>query len=130
MKKIISTLAGVVLLSSLQTALAGESYRGTFKDKASSTPVPVTVNLSAANSPLLAGNIRFDGKWACGFDLEFIEAQELRKFYALRRAGAGRCEVLTQGSLVSRIEGDNLQVELLNHKDESLYTVGLVRQGK
>lgn len=130
MIKTVSILAGVLLLSSLQTAFADESYRGTFKEKATRISVPVTMNLSASNSPLLAGSIRFDGKWACGFDLEFIEAQEPRKVYALRKAGAGRCEVLTQGALISEVKGDGLQIELLNSKDESLYTVGLVRQGK
>ncbi|WP_460418695.1 hypothetical protein [Pseudomonas sp. microsymbiont 2] len=110
MKHLATALVGALALASLAPSWAGE-YEGSFKDNG--VDVPVTLNIDpAARLGKAAGTIRFEGAWACGFDLQLTGTDGQARSYALKKSGAGRCGPLTLGHLQSQASASGLQIQL------------------
>ncbi|MDH0300995.1 MULTISPECIES: hypothetical protein [unclassified Pseudomonas] len=130
MRHLATALVGALALASLAPTWAGE-YEGTFKDNG--VDVPVTLNIDpAARLGKAAGKIRFEGGWACGFDLQLTGADEATHSYsyALKGGGAGRCGPLTLGHLQSQSSKDDLQIQLFTQGNTLAYRVTLAPPDK
>jgi hypothetical protein len=126
MKDIRSLLVGLALLAPALPAMAAERLHGVLDDRG--RPVPVTLSLApTAAQGTLAGTLRFDGAWACGFELEVSAASGQATSYFLRGAGAGRCVVLSAGYLHSQADGEGVTIELRDRGNTvpTLYTLTL-----
>lgn len=124
MKAIHSQLVALALLAPALPAAAAEQWQGVLDDRG--RPVPVTLNLTAPNVPgTVAGTLRFDGAWACGFDLEVAAGSGQAASYFLKGAGAGRCVVLSAGYLHSQLGSDGATLELRDRGNTvpALYTL-------
>jgi hypothetical protein len=124
MKNIRSLLVGLAVLASAFPAAAAERLQGVLDDRG--RPVPVTLSLAATGDPdTLAGTLRFDGAWACGFDLEVSAASAQAASYFLKGAGAGRCVALSAGYLHSQPGSDGITLELRDRGNAvpALYTL-------
>jgi hypothetical protein len=119
MKLITATRISVISLAALFSVSAdADSFRGILDDKG--RPVPVILTLRSDAAPgANAGHIRFDGPWACAFNLQIAQGVAQRRTYFLTGAGAGRCSVLTSGYLHTQPENEGLAIRLSDRKNRA-----------
>lgn len=115
-----SMLVGMVLLVPALPVAAEARFHGVLDDQG--RPVPVTLSFVNGTQGTVAGTLRLDGAWACGFDLESSGVHAQAASYFLKGAGAGRCAVLSAGYLHQHATSDGFAIEL---RDRSNTAPGL-----
>lgn len=121
MKPITSLLAGALALTIALPTLAGQAYEGSFQDGQAIVDVTLTL---ADKGAMDAGSLAIS-KWACALKLDSPKPAGDALRYPIKEAGKGRCDPLINGDLLSRPDGDTLQVQLKTYKGTTMYSFTL-----